>query len=766
MRKQDIQSKRSRAQALWLAGTLLAASGCTQEPAQAPTPTDPQTQVAAATQEGEEEFPEGKESPLSDLPFIEPLQATQVFAEQLKEPTGLEENVALHVKLPAPLNPELEDSLVRVLGEPERPLVLFRSDALEKLGKISKSPGPGFFTTFAQLSQEEVEARLKNEEVLASGKFGEPVHETVVFDGRRPVGLTKGIAFDRDLFNNFGPTPLSICPAMPASTQEAWDKSLLIRDPAVVGDLARTWDPCTGDGNPDGKWTFNYLITEMAQNSGRTPQEFVREWLETWVNNQTINGDDVAARTQMFHQVIQPWATASKISSAMVINPSTNRREVLLGNPGLDLKKAPFRLLAIVNRIDLGKSGPGFSGYGGPVTEQPTDAGELRFVFGVTQPNPWGAGSESTCGKKEFTVILEYGVPGRGCGHVTSWARDWAHLNTFSTFDSAYRAHLESLTERVVTRNKAPGKGNGSAINQIRTNENALDPTFGRWELREFTLSIEDYEAPPGTPDLAADGPLRMHTVAQTPNDGAHTFNSQIISDYILGDVLAGVPLSVGPLPANCSAAYEVPFKFQGQNFRGGNALVRQPTHWRAIDADASNAREVCARFQFSSNTCNGCHFSDSGTTRLTGNDPPPGGNLGFVHISPVSARPAKLSKFLTGGGTGFQFGVGDTQFGTSKVTWQFADLDHRFKRLYELSHCTQCSRIVVSSPGFIRQFVEIARVLPIDPVVRPEKPEFPIGPVKDLEVVGKLLEVRSGFAEDFRDEPVNFIRPAERRVH
>jgi len=127
-------------------------------------------------------------------------------------------------------------------------------------------------------------------------------------------------------------------------------------------------------------------------------------------------------------------------------------------------------------------------------------------------------------------------------------------------------------------------------------------------------------------------------------------------------------------------------------------------------------------------------------------------------------------SPFLTGGSTLFNpnssFGVGDQQFGAGLVTWQFADLDHRFERLYQIAHCTTCSRIVVSNPGFVDVIGELGRVLPIDPIFQPEKPRFPIGPIKDLEVVGKLLEVRAGFAEDFRDEPVDFIRPAERRVH
>lgn len=753
-----------RSKALWLIGTLLAASGCSE----APAPAAPEA-TTTHEQAAQEEPSDGVTTEQAKLPFIEPTEAAKVFAQQLKAPTALKENVAVHVKLPPPTNPELKDSLVRVIGEPDSPQILFSSDALEKLGRIPKSPGAGFFTTFAQLPSEEIDARVKNEELLASGIFGKPVTETLVLDGRRPIGRTTGIKFNVDDFIIGTPVPLTACPAAPASTLQGWGESLLIRDPAVVQDPTRTWDPCTGLGTQGGKWTFAHFISEMAVNSGLTPQEFVRQWLETWVNNQTINGDVVAARTQMFTQVIQPWATASGISSAMVINPSTGRREVLLGSAGLNLNIAPFRLLAIVNRIDLGRSGP-TSGYGGVVTDKPQTAGELRFVFGLTRPANLGGtgGTEATCNLRPFTLILEYGVPGTGCSRVVSWAQQWTQLNTYGGFTSSYRSQLEGMTESVVLANKAPTKGNKNAINQIRTNENTLDTVNGFWELREFTLSTENYLSPPGTLDTPVNGPLRMHTVAQTPNDGAFPFNSLPISNYILSDVLSGVPSSVGPLPNNCSATYSVPFKFGGQDFRGGSALVRPPTHWRAINANGSDPFQVCARFQFSSNTCNGCHFGDSGTSVLptsnNNNNPPPGVNLGFVHVSPTSGIPAKLSKFLTGGGPGFMFGVNDLQFGSP--TWQFADLDARWKRLYDLAHCTSCGRFAVLDPAVLNQFAEVARVVPIDPVIRPDKTPFQIGPVTDLDAVNKLFDVRASFGKDFRDEPVSFIRPAETLVH
>src|SRR5690606_3741464 len=151
------------------------------------------------------------------------------------------------------------------------------------------------------------------------------------------------------------------------------------------------------------------------------------------------------------------------------------------------------------------------------------DAGELRFVFGVVTPPEYSQSGK--CELQEFTTILEYGVPISGCSGVRDWAREWTQLNIHPAYGAAYREHLESLTERVVERNAAPSKGNGSAINQIRTNEAALALP---WELNEFTLTNETSGNSP------VDGALRPHTVAQTPDDAVYSPTpNPVVSDYI-----------------------------------------------------------------------------------------------------------------------------------------------------------------------------------------------------------------------------------------
>lgn len=67
---------------------------------------------------------------LADLPFIDPLENPRVLLERLSEPTGNGENVAVHVALDSPIDPSLTDSLVRIIGGEDDPMLAFKTDAL------------------------------------------------------------------------------------------------------------------------------------------------------------------------------------------------------------------------------------------------------------------------------------------------------------------------------------------------------------------------------------------------------------------------------------------------------------------------------------------------------------------------------------------------------------------------------------------------------------------------------------------------------------
>src|SRR5215510_10759446 len=134
------------------------------------------------------------------------------------------------------------------------------------------------------------------------------------------------------------------------------DRELMIRDLSVVEDSGRTIEPCDGFGSGSGDlpvWSFGWLMSQVAEQAKASdPAEFVLNWLKTWDSDQPVNGFTVPRRELMRPIITDPWLQAS-------------------GGFRLDLTKAPFRLAAIVNRMDLRRS----------EGEQVLDAGEARFVF-------------------------------------------------------------------------------------------------------------------------------------------------------------------------------------------------------------------------------------------------------------------------------------------------------------------------------------------------------------------------------------------------
>ncbi|MEL6972308.1 MAG: hypothetical protein AAFO02_19235, partial [Bacteroidota bacterium] len=119
-------------------------------------------------------------------------------------------------------------------------------------------------------------------------------------------------------------------------------KTLMITDLAVVEDPTRTFNPCTGIGNPGGAWTFGELMRQLASpNPGAIASDaavssFARNWLNTWSVGNTVNGENVPARANVAN-LIADWESKSG------------------SGPGglLRMEFAPFKLIAIVNRLDL-----------------------------------------------------------------------------------------------------------------------------------------------------------------------------------------------------------------------------------------------------------------------------------------------------------------------------------------------------------------------------------------------------------------------------
>jgi hypothetical protein len=241
---------------------------------------------------------------------------------------------------------------------------------------------------------------------------------------------------------------------------------LMVTDLKVVEDPLRT-----AASNPNAPWTFGYLMSQMA--GDQDPSDFVLQWLQTWETDQFINGNKAAARSRIRDLVINPWLLAS-------------------GGQRLDLTKAPFKLLAIVNRMDLRR-------HDDSVVET---AGEGRFVFGLVNqdgtPVPPIAGVANNPGG--FILIMEYELCATNKVQLQNWIQRWSMLGKFPVGSPQYNAQLEAVTRAFSDKGRAPHKPNGNPINQVRSNELSLAEP---WELREFTIQ---------------GGSLRPHGMAQSPD--------------------------------------------------------------------------------------------------------------------------------------------------------------------------------------------------------------------------------------------------------
>ena len=416
----------------------------------------------------------------------------------------------------------------------------------------------------------------------------------------------------------------------PASVDPA--RSLMVTDLSVVRDPLRTLNPCDGSGAPDGKWTFKHLVTQMVDGTGVDPADFVEDWLGQWLAVQTVSsGFSAPVRAPMGPLILDKW-------------PRT-----LSGK--LDLDKPPFRLSAIVNRMDLG-SNPVYGG---------GSAGEGRFVFGV-----WDR--DAGCKLLPFSVILEYGVPRKGCNAIRDWAKDWVALSAIP-FGSVYNQALEDITEKFAKAGAGPGKPNGSALNQLRTNENALNSL---WELREFRISDSSHL-------------LFEDTVKQTPDETLN--NTAVIADFVNQNA-ASILLDKHVVPNLFPDPPPTPFMAARSLVSPGQLQ----THFRAPGINDNQAR-----FHFSLNTCTACHIRETGTNDISGT---PASNNAFLHVDPRN-MPAKLSRFLTGSTASISdspdiFQVDDPVL--AGVQHGFNDLDLRRQKLANTAG-SSCFRFIHVTP-------------------------------------------------------------------
>jgi len=402
------------------------------------------------------------------------------------------------------------------------------------------------------------------------------------------------------------------------------ERELVITAPSIVDSAAAQYP---------GPWSFGVLLEQLVgpEKAGTC----VREWLDTWNAKQKVNNQEIEPRYGIFTKVILPW----QIRDGYKPDPEKSWEP--------QMRHAPFRLLAIVNRMDLcapavagslkqvearwrmlgrekeffklladddGGGGnvaapPAFNGYGfgclipgtfaskAPVTEQPVDtAGEGRFVFcavddaGVPLEGGW-------------TIILEYKLDLQNGTTVRDWAKAWHGLSALEPGDPAFAAALEKVTRSFTT-----GK---PTLAQLRTNEAAFGP--GR-EFRQFELS---------------GGTLSPTTLTQTPASAFSQKQSpeQRALSLFLHERDPLIRSGINRVPDN------VQVRNKTVGVLAGSAMIPadEPNFYWDMDRKVSHE----TRHLFSLNTCNGCHGGETGCT-------------GGEHIHPRAAgAEAVLSSFL-----------------------------------------------------------------------------------------------------------------------
>jgi hypothetical protein len=458
------------------------------------------------------------------------------------------------------------------------------------------------------------------------------------FDGHQGTELRKDDLpnFDFEKFGMFEEVELSalLLEAIDCDDEIVKDRSLFITDLAVVEDLHRTYNIVDGSGTIDGAWTFGKLLENM--DNGSHPdgiRGFLKDFIKSWTEDRVVNGYAVPKRDYVFQKLISPWLTKAY---GFQITVSEEDWEELWDNaPTYELKiNAPFKLTAIVNRIDLRAT----TVYG---VQGPFNAGETRFIFTLIDPvtgeipiSPNQSASFEQNGIGFFdwrglNVILEYGNPFNSLCQLQAFAQQWYDLSDPALIvgskadNSTYKQALEAVTQQVTNAGAAPEKINGSAIHRIRTNEKLFaGGNFDLeihdfweqqdWEFRQFELdpSTLSWELVPVTnnPDHTSNHALNIEE--DYSNVSVNVSNQDVMNWIYDGhrhQVLHGNFL----MPNELISGSSIVRREQVQYYDFDRDYLASIGEYDWIES-STQAKKI--RHQISVNTCYGCHAAETKT--------------------------------------------------------------------------------------------------------------------------------------------------------
>jgi hypothetical protein len=383
----------------------------------------------------------------------------------------------------------------------------------------------------------------------------------------------------------------------------------------------------------------------------------LREWVKTFTIDQTIvsnnnsaNSFSLGNREDVFIHLIAPWILKA--------HPNPSTLPTLLNQGGLTdviwknnwetywnqctnfniQKFAPFKLMAIVNRLDLRGNAS--------LNATISDAGETRFIFTLINPitgkPPFHHNISAAYGNTSdavdwigMNVILEYDNPFNNLCELKLFARQWYDLSAFGLGSTDYNDNLQAITDKVIKRNLGGSdRVNGSTISQVRTNEKIFDKletsaTIGvtswepaDWELRQF--------------ELQGNGFLGNAYVTNTIEDK----NNATFGDSYNANANLNIPNNsevVGKWVYGATGNSINRFRVQNGNYNlpeelldGSARMYREMTHFYDLSTETSypsaltlnydpalNAPNQLAkniRHQLSLNTCQGCHNGETKT--------------------------------------------------------------------------------------------------------------------------------------------------------
>jgi hypothetical protein len=421
-----------------------------------------------------------------------------------------------------------------------------------------------------------------------SGSGGTYPTPSVVVSGTGGVGGAGGRAAGPEAPLTRVVSPPAGCPSLTVSRFN----ELIFVDPLV-----------TNDARADNQaayrpWSFRQRLEALVPGSADGASALVGAWLDQWSTLTSVpeSTDPAAAlvsiqpRPAAGDTFVCPWLRTSPQTGCDSSCTSCNNRRV-------DLSRAPFRLLAIVNRADLAAGNGAAS-----AVACGSSGGEMRFIYGAADPQ--------TNGVLPFTVVFEYGITLQSGETLRDWAAVWHALAALPVSSPNFNAQLDAVLAQGLVR---------ATLRRVLTNEVAFGLADGDpWEMRQFV------------PQLTDAGTMRLVEVAMNGTPRLTLAGSTELGQWIDANsatVLAGQ----NALPVTMLAA--------------SAPIPSADFAWQTSATDAATATA------FNQNTCNGCHGGRTDPTDVPFQHVAPPATMSYYGGGPGAPSAARLSHFLNNPG-------------------------------------------------------------------------------------------------------------------